>query len=103
MTFEIEHPTKPGVKARYGWSPYLGGFLVEVCVGQDVLHYSPVTTDSETTLRGALGVLVEHEFTTWDDIYAATKQLQLYLVEEIDDSEVRMAATIIENFKMGAS
>ena len=103
MTFEIEHPTKPGIKARYGWSPYHGGFLVEVCVGQNVLRYSPITTESETTLRGALDVLVENEFTTWDDIYAAAKHLQLYLVEEIDDSEIRIAATIIENFKLGAS
>ena len=103
MIFEIGHPTRPGVKAHYGWSPYLGGFFVEVYTGQITYYYSPATTGSETTLRGALGVLVEHEFTTWDDIYAATKQLQLYLVEEIDDSELQMAAAIVENLKRVAS
>ncbi|MCG8421372.1 MAG: hypothetical protein MJE77_25925 [Proteobacteria bacterium] len=46
---------------------------------------------------------MEHGFTNWDDIYAATKHLQLFLVEEIDDSELQIAATIVENFKRAAS
>ena len=33
----------------------------------------------------------------------ATKQLQLFLVEEIDDPEVRTAAEVLENIKMATS
>ena len=98
----IEHPGRAGIHAICGYSS-THGLFIEVWDDGQVTYHGSATTGSAVPLREILWLLVERGFFGWADIHLAQRQLQRKLAEEIDDSDVRRAAEVLDVLKSEAS
>jgi len=103
MRFTIQHPTDTAMKAVYGFDPTAVGYFVEVrragklVCAYDGLHFG------QTSITGVLSRLVDHTLVTEDEVAEAQDWLPHMDAEDIEDPDVRRAATVIENLLSAAA
>lgn len=103
MRYTIQHPTKPNVKAIYGWDPTAIGYFLEVRrAGKLVCIYNGLHS-GQTTPRGVLSRLTEHRFMDELDLHEAMSMLAIVDAEDIEEPALRRAATVITNLRQSAA
>ena len=103
MRYTIQHPTKPNVKAIYGWDEHLG-FWAEVRErGRLVCSLDALTRPSGTTINMVLAVLVKRQLFTNLDIHAAMTLSHLAVEEMYAGRGVKLAAEVIGNLRSAAA
>ena len=103
MTHTLLHPTLPNQRADYGWDRALGFFVQLYCHGMPTRSYDRLQADHdhERPLKGALDVLVEAGFTTWDDLTTARSMAAVMPVGALP-ADIARAATIVHHFRAAA-
>lgn len=99
MRFKIDHPTEPGVSAKYGWSRGIGWF-VQVWRGARLVEDYDDLVPGHSTLAGVLRVLSCHGFFPAVAVGEAEQLLQVADVEDIEPGPVRLVAEVFFNLKM---
>ena len=102
MVLRVQHPRRSGVHAVCGYSSTRGDLYIEVWDHRHVTHHSSATTGSPVPLREILGVFVAREFFTWADVHLAHREIQMRLLGEIIDPDVKLAAELLEALKDNA-
>ena len=103
MNHTLLHPTLPNQRADYGWDRALGFFVQLYCDGVPTRSTDRLQADHdhERPLKGALDVLVEADFTTWDDLTAARGMAAVMPIEALP-ADIARAATIVLHFRAAA-
>ena len=96
MNHPLLHPTLPDQRAEYGWDRALGFFVQLYCDGVSTRSTDRLRADHDhdRPLKGALDVLVEAGFTTWNDLNAARRMGAVMRIEAMP-ADVARAATIV--------
>ena len=98
MRYELRHPRNQGLVAVYGWDRNLS-WWVEVRDRERLQVSYDALDPGDTSPRGVIDVLVEHDFLTTDSLNRAATALQDTFVEDIRDPMTTRAAEVIVNLK----
>ncbi len=103
MRFRLAHPSEPRTWAWYGHDRTGLGFWAEVRRGGRLVDAYDGLRSGQTTIQGVLSRLTEHGFIDEDDIHEAMRQLAIMDAADIEDPNVRRAATVIEQLRQAAA